>query len=1514
MGSRSNKYTQCEGAHSDKKVGSKCRWWKRILLGLCSLPVIFLIFLCTTGIRLDPLLPLLGSQLEALPCKINKPVLWVKCALGRQAFIARVKGLKAFHEDASPVVELTSLEVTVPFTNLFAKKLLPDLLEINGLKLTVRKTEDGGFELFPFTDEAEKESTPWRTPEMPASLQPLEKLPFKARLTNLQVALREQNRPQQLLVPNASIEASYSAKGETLHFDLGLTHPLQERTTTVAVTGSWNLNNNALHTRTEYARIALEDWTPHLLPALPLAIEGELEGHLELTLNLQTLQPKLVDYSLSLADLKITADDWLIAPLAFAPFTLSGSAAFEDPIHAQFHATPLQAGPFVLEFSPWVAEHNDSVNVLGEVRLHQLAAVDVLALLKPDILANIPADSLDLLQLNGTGPVVDHLGVVWTVAAFFNKDYTVQSIEGAVNLGMSISLNDERIQPELRINYHQTSPSHAKIHAKANLLQPAVPARWSFLVANHKADLDCIQIPLSFSMEASASVNPATTDLPEIESLALNVSSGQGEVHPLPELSKDWTTPLKVNRLNFDLKSTNSLKHTELVHGIIELDEPVLDFSGITITSPTSPLQGLPKEIAITGGLKVTSVPMPWVCSLISEEHRKSLPLSAEEIAAFSLREFLLKMDTKVTLSDEQIVASGSIQTTTIIALGETNWIWNANADVDVADGIKVHVASQPLSLGIINLPLLERFGVQPNSIRGDLIISGDARLDDAGKPLEAKGSLALSNGYVSLPQYLTNPFQWDALSANGTIDLSTGTFPLLEAKLESPLITSSFTMKDTSMSEDFLSTRLSVQGTIHSLPELLAQLAPIVHLGENSHLDDLQPNGKAEATLSLSYKGSINKPAPESIADLEGSVALTDLSMLWAPELLIGCSSIRINLKEDSLQWTLHGSHIGNAVALHSEGSMRELLGENPRLLIKAECSIDLGYVPALAKQFTLQSFPSELLDDPSGNLFLQLDGNAALPTYAEIFALLDRTAHDSNSIDWLAETTQFLSRTVEDFYVTSSLDAKSISLPALGKMVSGVAFTPINATARMDGAPSGITLSATANLDNFQVEGFAQGPIQGSISAKLSKNGMLHTELQTQLDDFNIDLAALGLAKPRGTPSHLRFAATLDDVSPLIPFLATSATSTPDQPSRLDFEVDYLFLLGGDFSGNLIFSPSFTGDFWGVRRLQLNEIDIDHTHFDFEASVAPQRGVDIRIDGTLFDLQELLTVGSPVVYKMMLDSPPQSREKTDTPSALPKELALLNNTVTANINFDQIRFTPLKQLTDFTGAFELQNLKPYQVHLSAMESGRNLFSLRIEPPKTGLHDVCLIIPDCVSLADVVLSPLGQFQLNDAELQSKIDALLAIPASFKGGVLQMQGKSTLGQSAGTLYDGNLRVDDLYLTTTPKLLRILAQRTLKPVTEQKAFNIFNIEKVIIAPDRYSIRNFRIEGPLTLNVKEAVYSIPNKLVTAEGDHALVKFWIKWPTDKPFGIAYVDIENKLIRALGTDISEFGDLGDF
>lgn len=1509
-------HSELPEGHPEKKERKKGRWWKRALLWFCLLPIILLLFFCTTGIRLDPLLPLFDGQLQTLPCKINRPILWVKCSLGRLSLIARVRGLKAFHEDSKPAVELGFLEVTLPFENLLEKKFLPDRLEINGLRLALRKTTDGKLELFPISDKSYTETQPWSTPEIPSFLQPLEELPFKAILSNLQVTVTHQDNVQHTIVPNASIETSYSSAKDSLHFDLQLTHPVQQRTTTISFMGSWNLSDDSIHARTEYAQVALEEWMPHLLPAgLPFALKGALDGHLAFALNLQTLQPREVDYSLGLDGLEVTADDWLTAPLAFAPFTLSGNVSFGNTLRAEFNATPLKAGPLELEFSPWVVEQNDRVNVHGEVRLHKLAAVSILDLVQPNRLASIPADSMALLRLDGTVPVIEHLGIKWSVSALLNKDYSIQDVAGSVNLGMDVMLKEERILPELTATYTQTGQASAKVSVEAKLLQPIVPARWSFLVAEHKVRLDCINLPLSFTMQTTASVNTAADSLPEIESLTVSVSGGPGELLPLPELSNDWVAPLKIDRLAFDLKSSDDLKRTEVIQGIIQLDEPSLDFSGTTLTCSASPLLGIPQSFSLKGNLEVTQVSLPWVCGLISEAHRSKLPLTTEEIASFTLKSFSLKTDTTATLfADKQPTVSGTIRNTTTLGLGETDWVWDAQAEMDAANGITARFSTQPLKLSQIKLPLMERFGVQPDTVHADFSLSGEAKLDSTGKPLSASGSLALSNGQVSFPPYLAQPFQWSSLSAKGSMDFTSGIFPLLEANLDSPLVSASFTMKDTALADDSISTSLTFQSKLPSLSKLISGLSPNIIPQSGIDIGSLQPNGSAETNLSLTYNGSIKKLEPEGMADLKGSLALNNVSIVWPSDLPIGFDLFRVELKEDSLLWSLANAQIDRAATLHAKGNLNELLGENPRITAEAKGAIDVSQAPTLIQKLPSQNLPTDLIKSAGGTITLHLEGNASLPTYSVISSLLEKAALTPDLVNWPQETKQLLSSIERDFTASATIDAKSVSLPALNEKLQGITFTPINATVRFDGNPVALSLSASANLDNLTIESYAKGSIQGGASAKLTKTGTLQAEIYTSLDDFSIALPSLGLGKAQGVPAHFRFTAKLDVASPFIPYFVNAPKQKSAQLSRLDFDVNYLFLLGGDFSGNLLFTPNLTGDFWGARRLQLNEIDLGNTHFDLEAKVVPDHGVEARLDGSLFDLQELLTIGTPVVYKMMLESPPQAPAKTQETAAFPPELALLGKTINAAIHFDQIRFTPSKQLTDFTGAFELRGLKPYQADLSAVESDRNLFALRIEPPKTGLHDISLIIPDCIALADIMLSPLEQLRFDDTELQSKINALVAVPDSFKGGVLQMQGKSTLGQSAGTLYDGNLRIDDLYLTTAPKILRILAQRTLKPITEQKAFNIFNVEKIVIDSNRYLIRNFRVEGPLTLNVKEALYSVPDELMTAEGDHALVNFWVKWPTDKPFGVAYIDLENKLIRALGTDISEFGDMGDF
>lgn len=1395
------------------------------------------------------------------------------------------------------------------------KKLLPDRLEIDGLRLALRKTTDGKLELFPMPQKATAEAQPWSTPDIPSFLQPLEELPFKASLSNLQVTVTHQDDAQHTIVPNASIETSYGSAKDSLHLDLQLTHPVQQRTTTISFTGSWNLSDDSIRARTEYTQVALEEWMPHLLPAdLPFALKGALDGHLAFALNLQTLQPREVDYSLGLDGLEVTADDWLTAPLAFAPFTLSGNVSFGNTLRAEFNATPLKAGPLALEFSPWVVEQNDRVNVHGEIRLHKLAAVSILDLVQPNRLASIPADSMALLRLDGTGPVIERLGAKWSVSALLNKDYSIQDVAGSVNLGMDVMLKEERILPELSATYTQTGQAKAKVNVEAKLLQPIVPARWSFLVAEHKARLDCINLPLSFTMQTMASVNTAADSLPEIESLTISVSGGPGELLPLPELSKDWVAPLKIHRLAFDLKSSDHLKRTEVIQGIVQLDEPSLDFSGTTLICSASPLLGIPQSVSLKGNLEVTQVSLPWVCGLISEAHRSKLPLTAEEIASFSLKQFALTADTIATLhADKQPSVSGTIRTTTTLGLGNSNWVWEASAEM-AATEITTQFTSQPLSLGQISLPMLERFGVPNNSIHANLALSGEAKLDNTGKPLSASGTLSLNDGQFAYPQYLAQPFRWNSLSAKGSIDFKTGNFPLLEANLDSPFVSASFTMKDTALADDSISTSLIFQSKLPSLSKLISGLSPNIIPQSGIDVGSLQPNGSAESNLSLTYNGSIKKLEPEGVADLKGSLALNNVSIVWPSDLPIGFDSFRVELKEDSLFWSLANAQIDRAATLYAKGSLNELLGENPRITAEAKGAIDVSQVPNLAQKLPLQNLPTDIIKAASGTIALHFEGNASLPTYTAISSLLEKAALTADSVNWPQETKQLLSFIERDFTASATIDAKSVSLPALNEKLQGITFTPINATVRFDGNTEALSLSSSANLDNLTIESYAKGSIQGGASAKLTKTGTLQAEIYTSLDDFSIALPALGLGKAQGVPAHFRFTAKLDNASPFIPYFVNASQQKSDQLSRLDFDVNYLFLLGGDFSGNLLFTPNLTGDFWGARRLQLNEIDLGNTHFDLEAKVVPDHGVEARLDGSLFDLQELLTIGAPVVYKMMLESPPQAPAKTQETAAFSPELALLGKTINAAIHFDQIRFTPAKQLTDFTGAFELRGLKPYQADLSAVESDRNLFALRIEPPKTGLHDISLIIPDCIALADIMLSPLEQLRFDDTELQSKINALVAVPDSFKGGVLQMQGKSTLGQSAGTLYDGNLRIDDLYLTTAPKILRILAQRTLKPITEQKAFNIFNVEKIVIDSNRYLIRNFRVEGPLTLNVKEALYSVPDELMTAEGDHALVNFWVKWPTDKPFGVAYIDLENKLIRALGTDISEFGDMGDF
>ncbi|MDX2109826.1 MAG: hypothetical protein SFY80_06235 [Verrucomicrobiota bacterium] len=1454
-------------------------WPRRIIttlgfVGLLGFAVVITL-LCTSGLPVDFALPYAAGKVSpvdgAWRVEMDHGLLKLNRTEGL-AFILR--GARIVRSDGTLAFNLASFSIYSSPASLMKGNYVPRRIVVDAPEVELVRRADGSFEFVPLpvSSSAEAEEATAFPPELPDAFLPIEGRPFELVIQQPAVKIRDGVRP--LTVSFKDISTTVSRDKQTLLSKLNLVWTGPIHTATIKAEVTYSLDKKTASVGFEFSPVGMDDLLPYVtLPSLPVEAQGTVSGKARAAIDLASKRVDTFSFEVVTSALEVKASQWLRDPISLAPMRLAGSADFAKG-SGSIEPLTVKAGPVSIELSEQRITQTERLRLEGGMKLGGITLGQALALLSPELRKRIPLTpeqeaglAVDNLNLNwklATTPMGNALPVIDTaeVEATVALQAGTQTIRSTFSVGAT-----EKLQ---LIEWKTAVDSF-------NLAGCAVPALKEF-------PLEALDLPIDFKASGKMRL-PDTVDALDV---AFHAGPGIIKNHPLWYAYMAKPVPLK--ELSFQLSAKDNLKTIVVPSAVLDIDGPRGELQAITLALSSPPHLSKEFDLGVKGRILATEWLAETLWSYVPNDIRVRMDISDAEVRELGLKQATIDLDARGHLGGAAAftLARATTTATATLKLNTLSYPVTASADFNPQSGHwSAIVDTAALLPNSLQLSIFKRFTLPAYWITTPVSTHLETSGTTTGTVQKAYLKVVVEAGEVSIPELLKKPIPVRSVVLEARADLEKKVVESFSAKADIEGRLASLNINQLLVKDNQFSGLAEVDLKQWDLAWLLSFWPDALLPKERALLEEYKPYAMLdEASLKVVVENMLTEFDPKRIKELSLYAQLTKLGVTYN-NLPVTLDSLSLNLGNNRAKLALLNAQVDAFAADEVTLTTGDIMEPGCRVDLHSVFHGNLSRLSALLGKLPLDPalWKDKGLDELKGNASGVLDASVPLN--------LEQPVPTPESL------AAKVSLKIEDFQPPTAPQLKDVATIGKGTI-----------QLQAEVAKKQATVAVQYALSAFRMAPYVDGPVDLAFTLGMPDDQKINTTFTVDLTKARLSIGQLETEKLPGEMARLIFSAD-----------TTGLRDSTAAPS-VDFGLDYALFVKGKTRGRLEFAPAFAGELMGFKRGRVEGVKLGNTEFDAALAFSENPGFTFAVNGKRLDLPEILGVASPIVRQILLDMAGKESVPAGLPQstgiAKPKEptakdpIAMLLLSFQSDVNFDEVRVAKDKTLTKLETHTVLKDGELHSFKLTAIEGGKNLLKIELAPPVGQAQPLTVIIPNVSALAQLVVAPLGEFKLPDSELSRNIDVARKVPNNFRGGILYLDGAVNL-KDPEQLFNGKMRMDELFLMEVPCLVRGIAQRTLRPVKEQEVFKIFNIENVHYGKTKATIKKLRMEGPLTMNIFEAEYLAAEPRVKLKGDHALVKFEVDWPMKEPFGMKHVWLENALIRAIGTNDESWSDLID-
>lgn len=1532
------------------------RWKRRIRLavflglgGFVLTVCLLVILLFTTGWVFDPFLPWVAGRVSPSDHRWRAAVQHARLRAARSEGLVLTLGeAELTRGGGDAAARLGSVEVVVSPKRLWSGHWLPRSVRIRGLSLSLRQDESGRWILLPVDPAAARAgpvTSEYSNPlaGLPEALLPSTGHPLLFKLEDLRLEMPAPVPGGRLVQTIHSLQAEARREGEEVVLTADLHWPAAFRPVDFSGTVVYRLNKQEAEVQWKWTPMEIADALAISGP-LPqeLSLDGRVGSEGRLRLDLQAGRLLEGDFAIESSAIAIAWPTMLAKPLRMEAWRLAGKVDLATG-QARLEPVAWTLGPARLELGAVEISQAGLGTIRTNLRLAPIDLAELAACLSPEWRQRLP---VPLNRLEGAG--LDELtlevaltGQPWQPGRPLPIEAAEVALAATVRLGEArlplsaqgrYEVGTGKFQTALR--WEQFKPSQAHIPALAEL------------------PLHGLDLPVSGQIEAAG--------LASLEKLDWKVAlqAGPGVIKPPAEAGLAWPHALPIDRFEVTIAGHGLGDRLEISNGFCQSGPAIVRLDSFTAEQTVVKGPDPVRHVRLAGRISLAGFEMTHLWPFLPPGLLDQTPIAEREWLETALQNLDLEAGGEVRLAQGAAPrwTSGTAQMRIVPRLGSTVIPLELSADMAEKSPLQwqVRLEMGAIEPARIEWAALRRLFPPVSGVRTPVGLK-IAASGGAGQDPRATVEATVQSGFIGWPDWKgwSMPVQGahlrlSALPAkrhllDGEIRLEAGPVKLhaSELRLEptggdarwagagaAQLTVSDFAALSAcwpaGVREDL---RKMVQNLpwIGGLEEAGAQFKFILKEagpewvewtdlhwlanlgGPRLGMNDVQgrwagPELEASGNLTmddwsiarmLAWWPAGVAPEPRrqvESAALEGQ--LNSLRLAWGA---------RVQPKQSLLDMVRRADlevSMANLAARPPGGPMTRL--QSLRLtagLRGGTALLENLTIPAVRADLLKIEVSEPLTKDCRGRV--EADWQADLARVPELLRELPLEMARLDKFEPARWQGRVRGKTQVDIPWPGFLDMARVQVE---NEITIEGFRPpasLTGPAEIDGG----ALTLTANFrearlqtaidyrpTRLRIAPWCDGPVGIRVSLAGSMEGAAEGELHLDLTGASLAAPMLEIAKPSGQDARL-------DVRWKTP------STDLRQPLVVEAGIDYNLFLRGSSQCRLEFNPRLEGPYGGLKRAGVKNLAFGQTRFDAAVALGADSSWQASMEGPELNLPEIGGVLSPVWRRTLAASP---AEKPAPGEAPPASVAPALPPLRAEVRFDRVVFGPAKILTQFEMTGRMDGGRIRQLEISALEDGHNLLKVHLQPEGPGGQPVTVIVPDVSGLAGLAVAPLWGMTLPDNELGKNLDVVRRTPDGFKGGVLHLDGTLDLDDPERYLV-GSLRCEDMTMLKAPCLLRAVAGVSGKPFREGVVFNKFNLGSFALGKKQLTISNFVLDGPVSMNIQTGLYRFTDQFVRVKGDHFLTNFEIEGPIAKP----EIWLDNKLIRALGTDDSDWADM---
>jgi hypothetical protein len=663
----------------------------------------------------------------------------------------------------------------------------------------------------------------------------------------------------------------------------------------------------------------------------------------------------------------------------------------------------------------------------------------------------------------------------------------------------------------------------------------------------------------------------------------------------------------------------------------------------------------------------------------------------------------------------------------------------------------------------------------------------------------------------------------------------------------------------------------LSLAGA--EFPRLLAFWPDGIEEELRQLVNDFAPTGRIDRAL-VRVAGRVDPaaPGPQQLTRLEFQLQASDLGAGYGDWMRASIPRLQVEADLDNVRLIMPALEAGPLRVTDFNLRVTDPLAEVPLAEGGWSASVELGQLPGL-----VESAPEDLLK----------------PELAAQLAALLAEVGGTIGIEGKFSSSLAMPFSPDQASASVAIASGRLRLPAV---VEGLRIEQPVLAAKLlleHGAASARVSFDAADCD---YPGWIRGPLSTRLEvADASADG---ARLSWSLDADRMVIApdSIGLIKPQGEAARMAGNLTL-------------ARGDAEWLANASLSGQFLLPFALAARARLLAEPE--SPFGGLRELALDSLALGGS--DLSGRLAPTAdgaALQAAFSGKCLYVDELVRTLSPILDDFLSREPEPEAAASAELAAVeaappPPAAAHAGPAILAQLGFDRVELGGGKAFQDFKVILEHAGAALPDLTITAKEGGLLAMRIGLRRQASGAHALDMDISDIAGLAMLCVAPLESVQLPRSGMTQNLDVARRVPDSFSGGKLALQA-SYDPANPQALFSGSLRVDDMMMVKAPCLLRLVAGVSGKSFVEGVVFKLFAVDSFQVGKDAFTLRQFAMDGPVTMKIHEGYYRFADQFIKVSGEHYLTNFVLEGPITKP----EVWLDNKMTRALGSDDSDWAD----